>query len=115
MDHKELDVWKESMLLSEEIYKLTKQFPDDEKFGLVNQMRRSVISIPINISEGLARKTKKENLHFLNISIGSISELETQLILSQRLGYCNIDNVMERLIKVRSLLLGLRNYITKNL
>lgn len=86
-DHKSLKVWHKSMNLVEEVYNVTRQFPDTEKYGLVNQIRRAAVSIPSNIAEDCGRKTDKEFVHFLRIAFGSSSELETQLILSQRLNY----------------------------
>ena len=88
MNHKDLDVWKKSMDLVELIYGLTSQFPSDERFGLVSQMRRAAVSIPSNISEGAARKGDKELIQFLMIAIGSLSELETQYLLSVRSKIC---------------------------
>ena len=85
--HKDLDVWKKSMDLVEGVYRLTKSFPDSEKYGLTNQMRRCAVSIPSNIAEGAGRNSKKEFKQFLYISLGSISELETQLIISSKLNY----------------------------
>ncbi len=85
MNHKDLDVWKKSMDLVESIYSLTSQFPSDERFGLVSQMSRAAVSIPSNIAEGSARKGDKELIQFLMIAIGSLSELETQYLLSVRL------------------------------
>ena len=72
MNHKDLDVWKKSMDLVEVIYKLTQQFPDAEKFGLISQMRRAAVSIPSNLAEGVARKGDKELIHFLHIALGSL-------------------------------------------
>lgn len=79
MDHKELDAWKLSMGLVNHIYEITRLFPEEEKFGLVNQMRRSAVSIPSNIAEGSARQHNKEMIQFLYIAIGSLAELKTQL------------------------------------
>ena len=76
-------------MLVKEIYKLTKPFPSDEKFGLVSQMRRAVVSIPSNIAEGQARQTTKEFIQFLSHAEGSLAELETQIIVSTELGYCS--------------------------
>lgn len=89
MDHKELDAWKVSVDLSVEIYSLTQTFPKEEIFGLVQQMRRSAISITSNIAEGCARNSTKETIHFLYVSLGSLSELETQIVIASKLGFVN--------------------------
>ncbi len=108
MAHKKLDAWKESIKLTTDIYKITKKFPSDEIYGLVNQMRRSAVSIPSNIAEGCARQTPKDTIHFLHISLGSVAELETQLIIAQELSYINnIDKIFERIIRIRKLIVGL--------
>ena len=83
------------------IYNLTKNYPSSEKFNLTQQLRRAAISIPSNISEGAARKSKKEFINFLSISKGSLSEVETQLIISERLGY--IDNNILPYQEIKSL------------
>src|SRR3989339_756060 len=85
--NKNLLVWQKGMVIVEAVYRLTKNFPSEEKFGLVSQMRRSAISIPSNIAEGKGRASKKEFAHFVSIARGSLAELETQLLLSFRLGY----------------------------
>ncbi len=84
--YKELDVWKKSMELSYIIYELTKEFPSEEKFGLTSQMRRCSVSIASNIAEGAGRNTNGEFRQFLGIAQGSTFELETQTLLSQRMG-----------------------------
>ena len=75
--HKDLRVWKESMLLVENIYKITESFPQSELYGLISQLRIAAISIPSNISEGCGRKGNKELSRFLYIALGSLFELET--------------------------------------
>jgi len=85
--HKDLDVWKLSIQLVKDIYQLSSKFPSDEKFGLVAQIRRAVVSIPSNISEGAARNSDKDYIRFLYISLGSLSEIETQLIIAEELGF----------------------------
>lgn len=85
--HKRMDIWNLSMSLVEEVYELTQVFPSEEKFGLTSQMRRSAVSIPSNIAEGAARNSDKDFIRFLAIARGSLMELDTQLILSDRLGY----------------------------
>lgn len=83
--HKDLEVWKRSVELVKTIYEITKSFPKEELYGLTNQMRRSAISIPSNIAEGAARNHNKEFIQFLYITLGSIAELETQIIISKKL------------------------------
>lgn len=84
-----LKIWEESIDLTEQIYILTSNFPDTEKYGLTSQMRRCSISIPSNIAEGSSRSSPKEFQHFLSISLGSAFELFTQLELANRLGMIN--------------------------
>ena len=103
--HKDLDVWRVSVELVQEIYSLTDKFPCAEKYGLSSQMRRAVSSIPSNISEGAGRKSTKEFKRFLSIASGSLSELDTQLELSQVLGYAESTEELERkIIRIRQML-----------
>ncbi len=85
--HKDLDIWKMGIDLVERLYNISGAFPKEEQFGLTSQMRRAVVSIPSNIAEGAARSSKREFLQYLYISLGSLSEIETQLLISQRLGF----------------------------
>jgi len=85
--HHELKAWQEAMELVKEIYRVTRDFPKEEIYGLVSQMRRAAVSIPSNISEGAARGGDREFIQFLIIARGSLSELETQLLISKDLGY----------------------------
>jgi four helix bundle protein len=87
--HRDLEAWKRSMTLVQEIYSITGSFPNHELFGLTNQMRRAGVSIPSNIAEGAARNSKKEFIQFLYIAIGSLSEVETQILIAKGLGYIN--------------------------
>lgn len=86
-NHKELIVWQKSITLVKLVYQQTGSFPSDERFGLTNQMRRCSVSIPSNIAEGFGRGSDKKLTQFLRISLGSSSELDTQLILSKELHY----------------------------
>ena len=111
MNHKDLDVWKKSVDLVLKIYNITKQFPKEEMFGLVNQMRRAAVSIPSNIAEGCARFSDKDTLRFIDIAFGSVAELETQLIIAEQLGYCKSCEIMSDIDKVEKLLSGLRRHL----
>jgi four helix bundle protein len=85
--HKDLKVWQESMTLVTQIYKISEDFPKHEIYGLSSQIRRAAVSIPSNIAEGAGRKGENEFKRFLFIALGSLSEVETQLEISQRLNY----------------------------
>ncbi|HLP03989.1 MAG TPA: four helix bundle protein [Paludibacter sp.] len=85
--HKELIVWQKGIELVKTIYDVTKTFPSTEQFGLTSQIRRCSVSIPSNIAEGCGRNSDKELVHFLYITLGSASELETQVIISHELGF----------------------------
>ncbi len=85
--YKDLIVWQKGMDLAELVYQLTVKYPKDELYSLTNQMRRAVVSIVSNIAEGKGRESKQEYLHFLAIAQGSLTELETQILLSIRLRY----------------------------
>jgi len=111
MEHKDLDAWKKSIDLVETVYTITKKFPKEELFCLVQQMRRCAISVPSNIAEGCARKNDTETIQFLYIAMGSLSELETQLILSERIGYGNFTQEIEQLLIVKQLIIGLLKYL----
>lgn len=92
-NHKDLIVWQKSMLLVEEVYRLVKLLPKEETYALSDQMRRAVVSIPSNIAEGNGRESEKEFLRFLAIAQGSNAEIETQLIICNRLGYVSSQNL----------------------
>lgn len=111
-NHKDLDAWKLSIDLVTEIYSITKEFPKDENYCLTNQIRRCAVSIPSNIAEGCARNSDKDLIHFLYISIGSCSELETQIIISKNLSYIQDDNgVLDKIVQVKKTILGLIKYL----
>lgn len=105
--YSELVVWQKSIDLVELVYRITRKFPDDEKFNLTSQIRRSAVSIPSNIAEGHGRKTNGEFSHFLKVAFGSSSELGTQLLISLRLKMLTqkeYDEVSELLTYVRKML-----------
>ena len=116
--HKDLRVWQQSIEMVTSIYKMTKGFPKDEIFGLISQMRRAAVSVPSNIAEGYARGSEKEKLHFLRISSGSMSEIETQLMLSLNLGYIGqeiCDELSEQITSVWKQLNALITSVKKKL
>lgn len=93
-NYKELKVWQKSIDLTIELYEVLSGFPADERFGLISQIKRSSVSIPSNIAEGAGRSSGKEFKHFLSISLGSSFEIETQIIVANKLGLLD-DNKME--------------------
>ena len=104
----DLVVWQKGMKLAKEIYQITRDMPDSEKFGLTSQMRRASVSIPSNIAEGNARRTILDYIRFLVIARGSLAELETQLILASELKMLSdTDALFELLREVRRILQGL--------
>ena len=108
--HKDLEVWKRSVSLVTFIYEITKSYPKEEIYGLTNQIRRSAVSISSNISEGAGRSHTKEFVQFLYISLGSLSELETQVIISENLKFISIDNsakIQNELTEIRKMIQGL--------
>ncbi len=109
MNHKDLDAWKRGVNLAKDIYILTNNFPQHEIYGLTNQMRRAAVSVSSNIAEGAARNSDKDFIKFLYISLGSLAELETQLIISQEIGY--INEISINLDEVKSPILGLIKYL----
>lgn len=90
--YKDLLVWQKAITLVKEIYLLTKTLPEEEKFGLISQMRRCAVSIPSNIAEGWGRNSTKSYVQFLTIARGSLLELETQIIICKELTYISNEN-----------------------
>lgn len=112
--HKDLDAWKNAIELVEAIYSLTKSYPKEELFGLVSQMRLAAVSIPSNIAEGAGRNHDKEFQQFLYIALGSVAELDTQLLLSERLEYVTryeFEELNNLITLIRSQISGLVKYL----
>ena len=108
--YKELIVWQKTMNVAEDVYKLTKNFPNEEKFGLTSQIKRAVISVPSNIAEGQARNSTKEFKQFLYIAKASNAEVETQLELAYRLKFLdkeNFDLIIGKCVKISKMLQSL--------
>ncbi len=115
-DYKNLDVWKESRKLVSIIYKVVQSFPEEEKYGLSSQLKRAVISVPSNISEGIARNYNKEAKQFFYIAKGSIYEIETQIYLALDLGFIKenqVEEVFNQITSVRKLIIGFIKYLEK--
>jgi len=111
-NYRELIVWQKAMDLVELVYQATNLFPKEELYGLTSQVRRSAVSIPSNIAEGQARKSTAEFLNFLSIANGSRAEMETQILLAQRLKYVTNDTaqpILNLSEEVNRLLNGLMN------
>jgi four helix bundle protein len=96
--YKDLLIWQKGISLVKSVYTLTAFFPEEEKFGLISQLRRCAVSVPSNIAEGWGRETQPSYAHFLRIARGSLLELETQIIISKELGFS--DNVAEILLMI---------------
>ena len=93
--HEKLDGWKKAIEFVIAVYRATDDFPKDERFGLISQLRRASVSIPANIAERAGRKSDKEFAHFLSMSQGSASEVDTELLIASRLGYFENEKYLE--------------------
>ena len=114
----DLHVWQKGHQLVLTIYKITLNFPKAESYGLVDQMRRCVVSITSNISEGFSRSSRKEKIQFYYMALGSLTELQNQLLISRDLGYINkvkFNQIAEQTVVVHKLLNGLIKSIRNNL
>jgi len=113
--YSDLQVWQKAIDLVTEIYGLTANFPADERFGLVSQVRRAAVSIPANIAEGHGRKSTNAFLNHLSIANGSLMELETHLQISLRLGFVsekNIAAILPKTDEIGKMISGLRNSLS---
>lgn len=108
--HKNLNAWIKSFEFVKEIYSITEKFPVEERYNLVSQMRRSAVSVPVNIAEGAARKSNKEFIQFLHIALGSMTELDTLILLSADLGFIDqseCNKLIEKLDVIGKIIFGL--------
>ena len=111
-DYKDLIVWQNGIDIVSKIYSITDHFPKNEIFGLTNQLRRASVSVPSNIAEGHIRDSDKEFSRFLNIALGSLAELETQLLIAKNLGYLKIEDfegLLPKIITEIKQIIALRN------
>ena len=115
--YRDLKVWQSATQLAEETYRLSQSFPNHEIYGLTSQLRRATVSIPSNIAEGHGRNSPKEFYHFLGIALGSLAELETQLLLAKRLKYLEADQitaVLKTTDEITKMLKGLQKSLSSN-
>jgi four helix bundle protein len=109
-----LDIWKVSLSISTNVIELTKSFPNENRFDLTQQIIRSAISIPSNIAEGSSRKSRKEFAHYLNISIGSAFELETQLSIATKIYNANYEQLINELVMLQKKIYNFRRQLISN-
>jgi len=112
-NYTELIVWQKAMDLTVMVYKITKILPKEEIYSLTNQMRRAAVSVPSNIAEGQARNSTKEFIHFLGIAQGSIAELETQLLVCNKIGYLSDSDIMDPMSLAKETVKMLNGLISK--
>ena len=113
--YEDLLVWQKAMLLAKMVYVIQKQLPKDEVYGLGDQIRRAVVSVPSNIAEGFGRETDKEFKHFLSIARGSLYETKTQLELAESLGFLRMPfELIDLFSEVAKLINGLSRYLSTN-
>jgi four helix bundle protein len=101
-DFRDLRVWEEAMMLTEQVYQLVQRFPADERFGLTSQLKRASVSVPSCIAEGNARGSVRDYLRFLSMAAGSLAEIQTQILLALRLGFVEATHVDACLVQHRS-------------
>lgn len=114
--YRDLEVWQRSMKLAKRVYQVTQKFPTDERFGLTNQLRRASVSVPSNLAEGHARFGAGEFARFISIAMGSVAEIETQILLSADLAYLKAeasDELLSELETIGKMLRGLAKSIAK--
>lgn len=116
--YRDLVAWQKAMDLAELVYSATKAFPKDELYGLTSQLRRAAVSVPSNIAEGQGRNTTRDFRNHLSIAYGSLQEVETQSLLSHRLGFLpreNLQTILEMTSEVARLINGLSSSLLKKL
>jgi four helix bundle protein len=114
---KDLIIWQRGIELVKLVYTITNSFPSDEKYGIVSQMRRSAVSVPSNIAEGFMRRHNKEYRQFLYIALGSLAELETQVILSSELNFIKTEqnnDILSVITELNKMTTGLIKCLIKN-
>jgi four helix bundle protein len=116
-DFRQLKIWQRSMELATLVYEISTTFPKEEKYGLISQIRSCAVSVPSNISEGAGRATKKQFQHFLEFSMGSCNELQTQIELAYRFKYItkeDLDRILDEALQVYKMILSFYNSLDKS-
>ena len=114
---KELRIWKDSVQLAKQVYLVTNQLPKNEQYGLRSQITRAAVSVPSNIAEGSRRRSTKDLMHFLSISLGSLAELETQLIIAVEIGFLSENDcspIYESIEKISRSIVKLQQTLSKS-
>jgi four helix bundle protein len=114
MNHKDLKVWQNGIDLVSLIYTFTESLPKTEDFGLKSQLRRAAVSVPTNIAEGAARNHQKEFIQFCHISLGSLAEIETLLIITEKVYQHDINEINDILLSQKKLLLGFIKHLKQS-
>lgn len=112
--HRDLIVWQKSIRLVLDVYDLTDEFPKDERFGLISQLRRASVSIPSNIAEGTMRSTRKDYAHFIDNALGSAAEVDTQLYIAEKLKFGNPDD-LKKLLELNIEIMKMLNKLSSRL
>ena len=115
-NYKKLQIWIDAINLTQEVYEITESIPQHEKWGIISQMTRAAVSIPSNIAEGSAR-TKKDFVHFLFIALGSLFELNTQIIIAERIGYITdkqSDSLQNKMEPLQKMIFGFMQNLSKD-
>jgi four helix bundle protein len=113
---RQLNIWKDAMKLAKNVYTVTNGFPNQEKYGLTSQINRAVVSVASNIAEGSSRTSDKEFRHFLSIAVGSLFELETQLILATDFGFTEskvTDMIIADIVILQKMITNFRKTLSK--
>jgi four helix bundle protein len=112
-DYRELEVWQDGIRLCLAVYKVTREFPAEERFGLAGQLQRAAVSIPSNVAEGYAQRSDPTFARHLRIAIGSAAEVDTQLLIAQQLGYLDLEKMQDLRDQTQSLIRRLRAFYNK--
>ena len=114
-NYRKLDVWKRALNLTKVIYEITRDFPNEEKYGLSGQLRRASVSVSSNIAEGCGRRTSKDYIQFLHNAMGSVKEVESELFLAEKLGYIkmiDIEKIFKELDEICNMIGGVIRHVS---